>query len=113
MKRKYCYDQFKQQVSNPRNCYSIRVIKSQTLYEMRKSELNKIAGKKWWEKRAAYCFVMQYPVEPPYIRYDMLKINWTLKELKYCPFCGADLYWFYFYRRDINDYVNEIEELTF
>lgn len=33
--------------------------------------------------------------------------------LNYCPFCGVNLYTFYVKKRDIKEYVNEIESVTF
>lgn len=107
-KRKYCCDWFSayHQKTNDKVC--IRVVKSlshdsSSLLEVKCAEGDLGKSKYVEYSNIPYRFFLMYPYE----KYDTLLPGMMLS---YCLSCGVNLFVFYAKRRNIDNYVDEIEE---
>ena len=113
-KNKYCCLWFSVYHQQPKTSDCMRVFKStsfspsllQTHYAPYDS------GKERFVKNSKipYRFFLMAALEPSITKYNELLGGYNLS---YCPWCGVNLFTFYAKKRNIEDYVNEIEGETF
>lgn len=109
-KNKYCCCWFSVLHQQPKTSDCIRVFKI-TLENLRHLEIGYAVGDIGKQRfvlhsDVPYRFFLMAPLQPPKTKYDKLFGGYNLS---YCPFCGVNLFTFYAKKRNIEDYVNEVE----
>ena len=116
-KNKYCCYWFAVNHQQPKTSYCIRVVK----YNMKSIETLEIyyadgdrgIRRQVKDSKIPCRFIYMEPLNP--IKHPSLRYQNPILGLRlwYCPFCGTNLFTFYGKKRNIEDYVNEIEGVTF
>ena len=115
-KNKYCCGWFSVYYQQPKTSDCIRVFKCHiTLSPPSYLEVGYATGDTGGRRgvrdsNIPYRFFFMAALKPPKTRYEKVIGGYNLS---YCPWCGVNLFTFYAKKRNIEDYVNEIEGETF